>query len=228
MKFIPYAPTLAPVIETLTTPNIQSSSATLAHISQVHANLPEDFVSSDHFDGFASYIKVPTSTQPLCVPDARQCVQLLKMEKQPPRQAILQFEIWYQRMAHCSAPKLRQTQKCVDGIPPFARIPSIVRRRACDIATLKRAPRGPNTDDVNLEPGQVFQMDIGFFRGPRNLQEVYDRTADPQPKLIESRQGFVCYLLIIDRATRYIWVFPLRSKSINPDLIDLFLRTHGN
>jgi hypothetical protein len=38
----------------------------------------------------------------------------------------------------------------------------------------------------------------------------------------------VCYLLIIDRATRYIWVFPLRSKSINPDLIDLFLRTtHG-
>ena len=70
-------------------------------------------------------------------------------------------------------------------------------------------------------------MDIGFFRGPRNLQEVYDRTADPQPKLIESRQGYVCYLLIVDRATRYIWVFPLRSKSINPDLIDLFLRTHG-
>ena len=70
-------------------------------------------------------------------------------------------------------------------------------------------------------------MDIGFFRGPKNLQEVYDRRAEPQPKLIESRQGFVCYLLIVDRATRYLWIFPMRSKSVSLELIDIFLRTHG-
>ena len=83
MKFIPSASTPGPDIETPTTPNVPSSSATIAHISQVYADLPNDFVSADNFDGFATYIKVPTTTQPLCIPDARQSVQLFKMESSP-------------------------------------------------------------------------------------------------------------------------------------------------
>ncbi|KAI2511380.1 hypothetical protein MHU86_2991 [Fragilaria crotonensis] len=144
---------------------------------------------------------------------------------------ILNYEIWHQRMAHCSEGKMRKTQKHVDGIPTFQSpgIPSVIRCRACDIATLKRAPRGPlAVPSEEIQPGQIFHMDLGFFRGPSNLVEVYDRHAAPLPKLIESRQGFVCYLLIIDRCTRYTWIFPLRSKSVPPDLIRLFFQTHGN
>ena len=71
-------------------------------------------------------------------------------------------------------------------------------------------------------------MDLGFFRGPGNLVEVYERKAAPTPKIIESRQGFVCYLLAIDRSTRYVWIFPLRLKSVPSELIILLLQTHGN
>ena len=71
-------------------------------------------------------------------------------------------------------------------------------------------------------------MDIGFFHGPANLMEVYERKADPAPEIIKGRQGFMCYLLIVDRSTWYMWVFPMRSKSVSPDLIQKFLQTHGN
>lgn len=71
-------------------------------------------------------------------------------------------------------------------------------------------------------------MDLGFSRGPAYLHEVVMRQADPQPKLIENRQGFVCHLLFIDRATRYMWAFPLKSKSVSHDLLNIFFTTqHG-
>ena len=197
-----------------------------ARLAQLTVALPNDFSHPDPFDGFQGYLEIPppaapcalnTVTSPLAFRDAA-----------PALQAILQFEIWHQGLGHCSQKKLRLTQQHVDGIPKFtSRVPPVVRCRACDIAKLHRAPKGPTTSNIVVQPGQIFQIDIGFFRGPQNLQEVYDRAADPQPKLIESRQGFVCYLLILDRVTRYIWIFPLRSKSVSLALIDLFLRTHG-
>ena len=203
-----------------------SLSDSTARLNMLAVALPNDFSHADDYDGFQAYVNVP---DPVCLNLASSTHTPAPPTKSPALQSILQFEIWHQRLGHCSERKLRQTQQQVDGIPPFnARIPALVRCRACDIAKLHRAPKGVSTSDSILQPGQVFQMDIGFFRGPRNLSEVYDRTADPQPKLIESRQAFVCYLLIVDRAsTRYLWVFPLRSKSISMPLIDLFLRTHG-
>jgi hypothetical protein len=144
---------------------------------------------------------------------------------------ILNFETWHQRLAHCSEKRLRQTQKLVDGIPAFhsSRIPDIVKCRTCDVAKLKKAPRGKTIDDSDiLMKGQVFQMDIGFIRGPTNLQAVLARVEDVESKVIESRNGFVCYLLIVDRKSRYMWPFPLKSKSVPSDLIKTFLATHGH
>ncbi|KAI2502314.1 hypothetical protein MHU86_12118 [Fragilaria crotonensis] len=149
-----------------------------------------------------------------------------KMEKD-----VLNFEVWHQRFAHCSEKRLRLTQKHVDGIPKFhhATIPHIVACRACDVAKLRKAPRGPAaTAFPSMEKGQVFHLDIGFIRGPANLPEVLARTQDAEPKVIESRQGYVCYLLIIDSKTRYGWPFPMKSKSVPPTLIRTFLTTHGN
>ena len=147
-----------------------------------------------------------------------------------PGNSILQYEIWHQRLGHCTEDKMRNTQRMVDGMPTFTtpKIPPVVRCRACNIAHLQKAPRGPNRQDSeHISPGQIFQMDIGFFRGPCNLITVYEeRRADAESKVVESRQGFICYLLIADRCTRYIWVFPLSSKSVSPSLINIFLQTH--
>ena len=145
---------------------------------------------------------------------------------------MLNFEIWHQRLGHASESKLRKTQRCAMGIPQFhtPTLPSIVRCRICDIARLQKAPKGgaAHTDPPDLAPGQMFQMDIGFFRGPSNLAAVVDRQEDPQLKIIESRQGYVCYLLIIDRKTRKVWIFPLKSRSVPITLISMFLQLHGN
>ena len=144
---------------------------------------------------------------------------------------ILNYETWHQRLAHCSEKRLRQTQKLVDGIPPFhtPHIPHIVKCRTCDVAKLKKAPRGKQGDhSTDLQLGQVFSMDIGFIRGPKNLAAVLARTEDSAPKVIESRQGYVCYLLVIDNKSRYTWPFPMKSKSLPLALIKTFLETHGN
>ena len=64
----------------------------------------------------------------------------------------------------------------------------MVTRRTCDVAKLRKAPRGPphkDTEDI-LTIGQVFSMDLGFIRGPANLAAVLDRTEEAQPKVIES------------------------------------------
>ena len=144
---------------------------------------------------------------------------------------ILNFETWHQRLVHCSEKRLRQTQKLVDSIPAFygPKLPAIVTCRTCDVAKLKKAPRGKNLDDLDiLVKGQVFQMDIGFIQGPQNLEAVLLRKEDADTKVIESRQGYVCYLLIVDRKTRYMWPFPLKSKSVPEDLLRIFLETQGN
>ena len=149
----------------------------------------------------------------------------------PLEKDIINYEIWHQRLAHVSEHKLRKTQQCAHGIPPFTTttLPNLVRCRICDIARLQKAPRGPpQIDPPDLQPGQMFQIDIGFFRGPENLADVVDRKAEPSMKVIESRQGYVCYLLIIDRKTRKVWIFPLKSRAVPMTLISTFLRLHGN
>ena len=75
-------------------------------------------------------------------------------------------------------------------MPPV--FPHVVTCRTCDIAKLKKAPRGSASDVTpTLLPGQVFSMDLGFIRGPGNLDAVLSRLEDPAPKVIESRQGLV-------------------------------------
>ena len=58
-------------------------------------------------------------------------------------------------------------------------------------------------DDIHIPdalPGQNFNMDFGFVRGSE-FKQVKDGI------MITSIDGYNCYLIIIDRATRYTWIF---------------------
>ena len=85
------------------------------------------------------------------------------------------------------------------------------------------------SEEVPSLPGQQFHMDLGYIRGPSNLQAVLlERREEAKPKVIHSRQGFTCYLLVIDRCSRYMWVFPLKTRAVPTTLMQMFLSVHGN
>ena len=160
------------------------------------------------------------------------CVHMMKVQTlTPTEEALLEYERWHQRFGHVGRDKLKQTAKWSEGMPDIdltkAVPPDIPHCRSCAKGKMQKAPKGSNLDTSHLKPGQRLQMDLGFMRGPSNLQEVVEREAKPKMRIIISRQGFTSYLLIIDAKTRYIWVFLLRSKHAPVKLIDRFLATHG-
>ena len=165
-----------------TTPSMQTHRVACM---KVQATTFDDFVNKGDMVTLLDYVPVPTQ-DPIATP----LYHLINKQTVTKTEAdILAYEVWHQRMAHCSETKLRKTQQHVDGIPTFqtAEIPALVRCRACDVASLKKAPKGPAiTHNTVLQPGQIFHMDLGFFRASGNLVELYERKAAPTPKKVDS------------------------------------------
>ena len=53
----------------------------------------------------------------------------------------------------------------------------------------------------NSTPGQHFHMDFGFVRGSQ-----YSIKQEDNPT-ITSKDGYNSYLIIVDQASRYTWIF---------------------
>ena len=65
-------------------------------------------------------------------------------------------------------------------------------------------------DEIHLptaNPGQHFHIDFGFVRG-----SGYD-TANNEGRTVTSMDGKNSYLLIVDRKTRYMWLYLAESKA---------------
>ena len=122
---------------------------------------------------------------------------------------IRQLEIWHQKMGHPAPTVLQRTQKCVKGIPKIPDAAPIFHCRFCDQAKQHKVARGkPESNDAYL-PGTMFHMDLRFFRGPSNLEDVVHNGAQPSDTtIIKSIDGHVAYLSIVDAATRMLWTFP--------------------
>jgi len=69
--------------------------------------------------------------------------------------------------------------------------------------------------------GQAFHMDMGFVRGTKFSKK------DEDGNLVTSIDGYNSYLLIVDRATRYTWVFLSKTKHPQVQSIVDFLKLHG-
>ncbi len=68
-------------------------------------------------------------------------------------------------------------------------------------------------------------MDFGFMHASTSDYSHRDKTRD---RVVLSYDGFSAYLLIIDEASRYVWVFLTNSKSLPLDIIEEFLTQHGH
>jgi hypothetical protein len=70
-------------------------------------------------------------------------------------------------------------------------------------------------------------MDFGFMCA--SSSDLGPGTADrSQNRVIFSYDGFSSYLLIVNEASRYIWVFLTKSKEPPLDIVSAFLRQHGH
>jgi hypothetical protein len=72
---------------------------------------------------------------------------------------------------------------------------------------IPRATQPTINQDPKILPGQHFLMDFGFVRG----KEYNIKSEDG--KTMTSIDGKNSYLSIIDKATRFMWVFPTSSKT---------------
>ena len=66
-----------------------------------------------------------------------------------------------------------------------------------------------DNDDIyipNSPPGQFFHMDFGFVRGTNFTIKQEDGPT------ITSKDGYNLYLIIVDHATRYTWIFLTKTK----------------
>jgi hypothetical protein len=68
-------------------------------------------------------------------------------------------------------------------------------------------------------------MDYGFMRASSS---DFSKTLRSNDHVVYSYDGYTSYLLIVDEASRYIWVFPTSSKDPPLDLVLTFLRVHGH
>jgi hypothetical protein len=132
-------------------------------------------------------------------------------------------------MGHPLPQVLQRTQKVVEGIPHLPNVSPNFHCRFYDKVKQHKAARGKAEHNNAYLPGTMFHMDLGFFRGPSNLPEVvHDGAAPANPTLVKSIEGDTSYLSIVDAATRYLWVFLLKSKHPPIELLDKFLSRYGN
>ena len=72
------------------------------------------------------------------------------------------------------------------------------------------------------EKGKHFAMYFGFVRG----SEFSEKTQDG--RTITSVDGYNSYLIIVDKASRYMFTFLTKSKNSPLDIAKSFLTRHGN
>ena len=147
-----------------------------------------------------------------------------------PLSVAAKYELWHQRTAHAGSNVLDQLHKHAQGVPQlrgnaFYRCPSCLSGKLCTKRHIgkptpsKGALRPnlhptppsvptaiPTSSTPKILPGQHFSMDFGFVRGSAYNMKTEDGTT------VTSIYGMNSYLSIIDRATRYMWVFPTKSK----------------
>ncbi len=68
-------------------------------------------------------------------------------------------------------------------------------------------------------------MDFGFMRASSSDYSKPNKSID---RVADLWDGYSSYLLIVDEASRYIWVFLTKSKEPPLDIIDTFLDRFGH
>ena len=125
-----------------------------------------------------------------------------------------EYEIWHQRLLHPGHTCMDTIHQCVDGVPKLKRH----NFHTCPICQESKIAHEYNHEPSKIIPskvGELVSMDYGFVK------------ATNDNKMVRSHDGYSSYILIVDHATRYMWVFLTKNKCPPIHFIDRFLRTYG-
>lgn len=144
------------------------------------------------------------------------------------------YELIHARMGHLGEKAMCTLHLHADGIPKLQK-PTYFKCLTCMLSKSYKQPipaqtgvktgHGTRTtlaSDTRDTPGCHFHMDMGFICGSKYSHKREDG------HLVTSLDGYNSYLLIIDRATRYLWVFLSCYKMPPIQTIKMFLQTHGS
>ncbi len=137
------------------------------------------------------------------------------------------YELWHHRLGHpgqktmsiihdhaIGVPKLRRNQfyscaACLTGKFKKSHIGEVKSYQHDHAEPDEPDPTNPqsfeNTTDYKI--GQHLHMDFGFVRGSEYCK------IDNDGKLVTSIDNYRSYLLVIDKASRYIWIFLTKTKN---------------
>jgi hypothetical protein len=136
---------------------------------------------------------------------------------------VLEAELWAARLGYCSKWQLEFIPKHAIGLPSkFYPHPLRFVEHKEEAKIRKQATGSSPTQAVLL--GQRFGMDFGFIRASTMDYKSPNLATD---RVVESFDGFVAYLIIVDEASKFVWVFLRKSKEPPIDLVSHFLQMYG-
>lgn len=124
-----------------------------------------------------------------------------------------EYVLWHNRLGHPGENIMGNIHRYVDGIPHLrpnrmwkcgSCVPGKFAKQTIGKA---RKAHDKGTQSRTWDPGQGLHMDFGFVRGSKWKEK------DEQGNTITSIDGYRSYLLIVDRATRYKWLFLTKRKT---------------
>ena len=141
------------------------------------------------------------------------------------------YTLWHSRLGHPGSATMQSIHLHANGVPKlkgntFFRCPSCMPMKIAikkplhesshrkpvkpkEIVTVYENDSHVLPDDLHMPkamPGQHFHMDFGFVRGSKY------KSTNEEGRIITSIDGYNSYLLIVDRHTRYAWIFLTSSK----------------
>jgi hypothetical protein len=136
---------------------------------------------------------------------------------------VLEAELWAACLGFCSGWQLEMIPKHATGLPSkfFPHPLRFVDHK--EQAKVRKQATGSGNVQATVN-GQRFGMDFGFIRASTSDYKTPNLATD---RVVESYDGFVAYLIIVDEASKYIWVFLRKSKEPPTDLVSHFLHMYG-
>jgi hypothetical protein len=137
---------------------------------------------------------------------------------------LTESELWMLRLGLPGEDQLDLLLGKVTGIPPGFQYHPFRFIDWKEEARVQKQAAG-KTVERTLEVSRQFYMDFGFIRASSSDYTKPNKKID---RVVDSWDRYSSYLLIVDEASRYIWVFLTRSKEPPLDILDTFLDRFGH